>query len=118
MDVAAIHKALGHPQRYALFLDILGGGGRGSFGVHLDSNDEACCVVDLTARHALAQSTISHHLRILLSAGLLQQERRSTFNLYRVNEATWDSFRQHVMSLPICHDVDEKSAAFRVLIDE
>jgi len=47
----------------------------------------------------------------------LQQERRSTFNLYRVNEATWDSFRQHVMSLPICHDVDEKSAAFRVLID-
>lgn len=94
--MAAIHKALGHPQRYALFLDILGGGGRESFSIHPDSNDEACCVVDLIARYSLAQSTISHHLRILLSAGLLQQEGRSTFNLYRVNETTWDSFRQHV----------------------
>ncbi|MFF2954061.1 ArsR/SmtB family transcription factor [Kitasatospora sp. NPDC057965] len=42
------------------------------------------CVCDLTAAFTVAQSTISHHLKILRTAGVIDGERRGTWVYYRV----------------------------------
>lgn len=46
--------------------------------------DDEACVCDLTDPLALAQPTISHHLKVLLDAGLLTRERRGRFAYYRL----------------------------------
>src|SRR5918996_6041055 len=48
----------------------------------LACSDELC-VCDLTEAFALSQPTISHHLRILREAGLVQASRRGTWAYYR-----------------------------------
>src|SRR5213595_3950004 len=42
------------------------------------------CVCDLTAAFALSQPTISHHLKVLREAGLVESTRRGTWAYYRV----------------------------------
>src|SRR5262250_1702314 len=42
------------------------------------------CVCDLTAAFELSQPTISHHLRVLREAGLVEAERRGTWAYYRL----------------------------------
>jgi ArsR family transcriptional regulator len=46
------------------------------------------CVCDIEARFALSQPTISHHLRLLREAGVVQSERRGTWVYYRLDRAT------------------------------
>jgi ArsR family transcriptional regulator len=46
------------------------------------ASGEKCCVCDLTDVFELSQPTISHHLRILREAGLVDSERRGTFAYY------------------------------------
>ena len=46
---------------------------------------DECCVCDLTDAFALSQPTISHHLKILREAGLVESERRGTWSWYRLN---------------------------------
>jgi ArsR family transcriptional regulator len=43
-----------------------------------------CCVCDLTDAFDLSQPTISHHLRILRDAGLVESERHGTWAFYRL----------------------------------
>ncbi len=47
------------------------------------SGGEAC-VCDLSAGIELTQPTISHHLKVLRTAGLLECERRGSWVYYRV----------------------------------
>jgi ArsR family transcriptional regulator len=42
------------------------------------------CVCDLTAAFDLSQPTISHHLKVLRDAGLVESTRRGTWAYYRV----------------------------------
>ncbi|MDQ3602141.1 MAG: metalloregulator ArsR/SmtB family transcription factor, partial [Actinomycetota bacterium] len=42
------------------------------------------CVCDLTGAFELTGPTISHHLKVLREAGLIQGERRGTWIYYRV----------------------------------
>src|SRR5438105_2219932 len=42
------------------------------------------CVCDLTAAFELSQPTISHHLKVLREAGLVESNRRGTWAYYRV----------------------------------
>jgi ArsR family transcriptional regulator len=46
------------------------------------------CVCDLTAAFALSQPTISHHLKVLREAGLVEATRRGTWAYYRVEPET------------------------------
>lgn len=101
MNPVAIFKALGHEQRYALFLDLVNGSKPSSID-GITSEDTACCVLDLTEQHNLAQSTISHHLRVLVNSGLVRQERRGTYRIYRVDEKAWQTFREYVATLNVC----------------
>ena len=54
--------------------------------LHLVSSAESAeaCVCDLTAALDLSQGTVSHHLKILVEAGLLERERRGTWAWYRL----------------------------------
>jgi ArsR family transcriptional regulator, arsenate/arsenite/antimonite-responsive transcriptional repressor len=70
VDVAATFKALADPTRVAI--------------VNRLSATDAVCVCDLTDAFELSQPTISHHLRILRDAGLIEAERRGTWAYYRV----------------------------------
>ncbi|MBP2416099.1 ArsR/SmtB family transcription factor [Microlunatus capsulatus] len=45
------------------------------------------CVCDLVDCFALSQPTISHHLKVLHDAGLLQREKRGTWVYYRLRPA-------------------------------
>ena len=42
------------------------------------------CVCDLTAAFNLTQPTISHHLKVLREAGIIDSERRGTWVYYRL----------------------------------
>lgn len=49
----------------------------------LAATDE-CCVCDLNAAFDLSQPTISHHLKVLRDAGLVESSRRGTWAYYRL----------------------------------
>ena len=53
----------------------------------LASQTQPLCVCDITAQFALHQPTISHHLRILRRAGLIDCEKRGVWAFYWVTEA-------------------------------
>ena len=71
-DLARMFKALGDPVRLRLLSMVASHDG-----------GEAC-VCNLTPAFELSQPTISHHLKVLREAGLLECERRGTWVFYRV----------------------------------
>lgn len=70
VTLAAKFKALGDPTRLRL-LSIV--------AAH---EDREACVCDLTEPVALSQPTVSHHLKILVDAGLLTRSKRGTWSFY------------------------------------
>ncbi len=58
----------------------------------LASSGEAC-VCELVEVLELAQPTVSHHLRVLREAGLIEHERRGTWMFYRLVPAAIDELR-------------------------
>jgi ArsR family transcriptional regulator len=77
-SLAQVFKALGDPVRIRLLSLI---------GAH--QGGEAC-VCDLTTAFDLTQPTISHHLKVLRSAGIIDSERRGTWVYYRLVPAALD----------------------------
>ena len=71
-ELARMFKALSDPVRLRLLSLIASHGG-----------GEAC-VCDLTGTFDVSQPTISHHLRVLREAGLVDCERRGTWVYYWV----------------------------------
>ncbi|HNP56456.1 MAG TPA: metalloregulator ArsR/SmtB family transcription factor [Gordonia sp. (in: high G+C Gram-positive bacteria)] len=71
-ETARMFKALGEPVRLRLLSLVAS-----------HSGGEAC-VCDISAVFDLAQPTISHHLKVLREAGLVECERRGTWVYYRV----------------------------------
>src|SRR6476646_7910992 len=69
-ELATVFKALADPTRVAIVN-------------RLAAIDEVC-VCDLTSAFELSQPTISHHLRLLRDAGLVEAERRGTWAYYRL----------------------------------
>jgi ArsR family transcriptional regulator, arsenate/arsenite/antimonite-responsive transcriptional repressor len=72
LPLARMFKALGDPVRLRLVSLIASHPG-----------GEAC-VCDISGTIELSQPTISHHLKVLRSAGLLDSERRGSWVYYRV----------------------------------
>ena len=52
------------------------------------------CVCDLSVGIELTQPTISHHLKVLRTAGLLDSERRASWVYYRVNRTALQHLSQ------------------------
>ncbi len=68
--IAPIFKALGDSVRLRL--------------TALIASQDEICVCNLTPHFALSGPTISHHLRILREAGIIDSERRGTWVYYRI----------------------------------
>jgi ArsR family transcriptional regulator len=68
--LAARFKALADPTRVAI--------------VNCLSAADEVCVCNLTDTFELSQPTISHHLKILREAGLVESTRRGTWAYYRL----------------------------------
>ena len=72
--LARAFKALGDPARVTLL------------SVIASSEDQEACVCDLLEPVGLSQPTVSHHLRILVEAGLLGREQRGKWAYYRLDQ--------------------------------
>jgi ArsR family transcriptional regulator, arsenate/arsenite/antimonite-responsive transcriptional repressor len=70
--LAHVFKALSDPVRLRLF----------SLVASYEGGE--ACVCDLAASFDVTQPTISHHLKVLREAGLIDSERRATWIYYRV----------------------------------
>jgi len=57
----------------------------------LKTNEQMHCGA-VVERLAIAQATVSHHLKELTNAGLLSVEREGQFNRYTLNTATLDAY--------------------------
>jgi len=76
-DVAKLaeqFKALGDGTRLSLMMAVAAG-----------ENAEAC-VCDLTPETGLAQSTVSHHLKLLVDSGLLTRTQRGKWAFYALTK--------------------------------
>ena len=69
-ELAARFKALADPTRVAI--------------INCLSAVDEVCVCNLTETFDLSQPTISHHLKILRDAGLVESSRRGTWAYYRL----------------------------------
>jgi ArsR family transcriptional regulator, arsenate/arsenite/antimonite-responsive transcriptional repressor len=78
-DLAKVFKALGDPVRLRLLSMIASRGDGGEV-----------CVCELTPAFDLSQPTISHHLKLLRQAGLVDCERRGTWVYYWLLPGTLD----------------------------
>lgn len=72
--LAEQYRALGDETRLSLLLAVAAG-----------DNSEAC-VCDLTPDTGLAQSTVSHHLKLLVNAGLLERTQRGKWAFYSLTD--------------------------------
>lgn len=68
-------KALGDPTRLALMMSVA------------QSSTSEACVCDLTPETGLKQSTVSHHLKILVDAELLTRTQRGKWAYYQLTES-------------------------------
>lgn len=48
------------------------------------SPDDEACVCDLTAPLGLTQPTVSHHLKVLVDAGVLNRDKRGSWAYYTI----------------------------------
>ncbi|MET9138538.1 MULTISPECIES: ArsR/SmtB family transcription factor [Streptomyces] len=78
VELAKVFKALGDPVRLRLLSMIASREGG------------EICVCDLTPAFDLSQPTISHHLKLLRQAGLIDCERRGTWVYYWLLPETTD----------------------------
>ena len=90
---AAVFRALGDPARVKLLSLIAA------------APADGVCVCDLQASLTLSQPTVSHHLKLLFSAGLVSKRRRGTWIYYQLRpeslEAVASSFGPPVHSAAV-----------------
>jgi ArsR family transcriptional regulator len=72
VNLAAIFRALGEPARLQMLSLIA-----------MQPSQEVCAC-ELVEPLGLSQPTVSHHLKVMYEAGLLERERRGTWIYYRI----------------------------------
>lgn len=76
-------QLLAHPVRLRILSVLAGHEGR-------------VCVCDLEAAVPVKQPTVSHHLRLLREAGLVDSEKRGLWAYYFINRSALDAIRRRV----------------------
>jgi ArsR family transcriptional regulator len=75
VSLAEQFKALGDETRLGLMMAVAA------------SDGAEACVCDLTPDTGLAQSTVSHHLKLLVDSGLLERSQRGKWAYYSLTPA-------------------------------
>ncbi|GEM05922.1 transcriptional regulator [Halolactibacillus miurensis] len=83
-EFAKITKALSEPKR-AKILDMLSCG--------------EMCACDILKHFDFTQPTLSHHIKILVKAGLVTAEKRGTWQHYSINEQVTQQYIQETIHL-------------------
>lgn len=97
-EIAAIFRVLGEPARLQLLSFIA------------NRPQAEACVCELIEPLGLSQPTVSHHLKVLYEAGLLNKERRGTWIYYQFVPERIELL-QKVLALP---SVDEPNLRLRI----
>lgn len=81
--LAQIMKALADPRRFEILERIATTGG------------EISCV-DLRAKFPISRATMSHHVKELIGAGLIERRRKSRYIFLRMRDKTWNAYLQYL----------------------
>lgn len=92
--LARVFKALADPVRLRI-LSIISA-----------AEDGEVCVCDLTEGFAVSGPTVSHHLRVLREAGLIEGDRRGTWIYYRTTTGALDAAMGALLSMTTSTAVD------------
>ena len=71
-ETARAFAALGDPVRLRLFMMVAG-------------HDDEVCACDLIGPSGRSQPTVSHHMKVLVDAGLVQRTKRGQWVWYRID---------------------------------
>lgn len=85
-NLAGILKAVADPARLRL-LSLVASAPTGE-----------TCVCDLTGPIGLSQPTVSHHMKVLVDAGLMAREQRGKWAYYRLVPGALDSLTQALLA--------------------
>jgi ArsR family transcriptional regulator, arsenate/arsenite/antimonite-responsive transcriptional repressor len=85
--LAGLLKAVADPTRLQLMSLVAAAG------------DGEACVCDLTSPLGLTQPTVSHHLKVLVDAGLLTRDQRGTWAYYSLVKERLEDIRT-LLSVP------------------
>ncbi|GGR66978.1 putative transcriptional regulator, ArsR family protein [Nocardioides luteus] len=86
--LARTFKALGDPNRVKL-LSIIAA-----------ADDQEACVCDLTEPVGLTQPTVSHHMKLLVDAGLVAREQRGRWAYFSIVPGALDALAGALTSRP------------------
>lgn len=86
--LAARLKALADPARLRL-LSML-----------LSADDGEACTCDLVEPLGLSQPTVSHHLKVLADAGIVEGDKRGRWTWYRVDPQALEALRDVLVAAP------------------
>lgn len=90
-DFARILKAVADPTRLRLVSLV---------AAH---EQQEACVCDLTEPVGLGQPTVSHHLKILVDAGVLQREKRGVWSYYSLEATTLNRLSEFLSPTSTAH---------------
>lgn len=90
IEMADMIKALGHPARLAIFLQL--------------ANRENCVCGDLVAELPLAQSTVSQHLGALKKAGLIKGSITGNNLCYCIDSQNWNKMIHFLKNIIVNDD--------------
>ncbi|HEY7048462.1 MAG TPA: metalloregulator ArsR/SmtB family transcription factor [Jatrophihabitantaceae bacterium] len=85
--LAAVLKVIADPIRLQLLSLV---------AVHQDSEE---CICNLTDRVGVSQPTVSHHMKLLVDAGLLTREQRGKWAYYRLVPGALDTLGRLVSTV-------------------
>lgn len=88
-ELAAVFKALADPARVRLLSMVA------------TAPDGEACACDLVEPLGRSQPTVSHHLAVLVSAGLLEREKRGRWAWYRVVPERLAELRASLEATPV-----------------
>lgn len=97
MDVSTAHrlsvllKVIADPTRLRLLSLVAAEG------------DGEACICNLTEPVGLSQPTVSHHMRVLVDAGLLEREQRGKWAYYRLVPGALDALGDLVAAIAATH---------------
>jgi len=63
------------------------------------SRDDGVCACDVEAFLGVAQSTVSHHMRLLVDAGLVHAEKRGRWTYYRLEAGALRDLAEELTAL-------------------
>ena len=85
-DLPTAFKALGDPMRLKI-MELLRSTGKSCCDL-ISRNERGLCACDIEEAIGLSQAAVSHHMGVLVRAGLVKAEKRGRWMYYRRDETT------------------------------